>query len=172
MTRKNMVVIAVLLSIVSFSPWLTQYATAAEDTTPSAGDRVVATVNGQPIKASELEAYAAEKMLLRNEALEELIELKLLRIVAAENHITAPAGAWTAKDRTDVEYALAKKLSVEVPPTQIMLVVDHAWVKDTKDKKKNTAQRSLLEKLRAKVEAGATIPEASISSKLTGQTGI
>lgn len=54
------------------------------------------------------------------------------------------------------------------PEREPSLVVDHAWVKDTAKPNGNKRHRLLLDKLRAKVAAGATIPEAFAALKIPG----
>lgn len=127
---------------------------------PIATDLTAALINGQPIKASELDAYAATAQLPREEALEDLIDLRLVRAAASARQVSAPVRPWSAEERAGVEYALAKALGLDVPPPRISLVVDHAWVKDAEDEKGRSSDRALLERLRALVGAGATIPDA------------
>lgn len=164
MISKYILIIAVLFSICSSLPLLTGYAVADQDAPPSSqpveGDNIVATVNDQAVRASELAAHIAATGLPRDRALDDLIDLKLLRAAANANHVSAPDGAWNAGERARVEYDLAKALSLYVPPVMTILVVDHAWVKDAVDKEERAAQRALVEKMRALVETGATIPAA------------
>jgi hypothetical protein len=70
--------------------------------------------------------------------------------------------------RAGVELALAQTLGLDVPPLRVSLVVDHAWLKDAEDEKARFADRALLERLRALVEAGATIPEAYTQLQVDG----
>ena len=126
----------------------------------TAADQTVAMVNGQPIKASELEAHIAATQFGREQALEDLIDLQLVRSAVAANKVKAPSGTWSAEVRTEVEYALAKVLSLDIPPPQISLIVDHAWLKDASTEKDRAAGHALLVQLRNQVKAGATIPDA------------
>lgn len=135
---------------------------------PSATDPTVVLVNGQPIKASELDAYAAATQLPREDALEDLIDLRLVRAAATAKQINAPAGHWSAEVRANIELALAKALGLDIPPVRVSLVVDHAWIKDAEDEKNRASDRALLERLRALVEAGATIPEAYTQLNVDG----
>ena len=127
---------------------------------PAADDQIVATVNDQPIKTSELDAHVAVTGLSREEALEDLIDLQLLRAAVTANKISVPARAWSQEERAGIEYALTQALGLYVPPRQVTFVLDHAWLKDAEDEKERSAGRVQLERLRALVVAGATIPDA------------
>jgi hypothetical protein len=130
-------------------------------------DRIVATVNSLPIKDAELNAHAAATRLPREEALEDLIDLTLLRRAAAANNISMP-GTLTRELRDGVELALAQALGIDIPQPRITLVVDHAWLKDADDDKGRKAGRLLLEKLRHLVENGATIADAYAQLQVSG----
>lgn len=134
----------------------------------AASDLTVAVVNGQPIKASALDAYASTTQFPIEEALEDLIDLQLVRQAAAIKQVKAPSGQWSAEERAGVELTLARALGLDLPPVRVNLVVDHAWVKDAEDEKTRAADRALLEQLRSLVEAGSTIPEAFIQLHIDG----
>ncbi|OGU13422.1 MAG: hypothetical protein A2076_17390 [Geobacteraceae bacterium GWC2_53_11] len=137
---------------------------AAQDTAPAvqtgSGDRIVATVNGQPVKTSDVESHAAATHQPREEALEDIINMKLLRAALAAHKISVPAGEWGSETAAKIEFALAQAMSIDVPPLSVTLIVDHAWLKDAEDEKVRVADRARLEQLRALVVAGATIPDA------------
>ena len=133
-----------------------------------AGDPVAATVNGQPVTVRELDAHMAATKLPREEALDDLIDLRLLRAALAANNISAPAGTWSPDERADLELALTRALGFYVPPLHITLIVDHAWLKDAENEAERTAGRALLERLRALVAAGATIPDAYTQLQVDG----
>jgi hypothetical protein len=98
--------------------------------------------------------------LQREEALEVLIDLQLVRAAVVANKLAAPAGEWSEKQRAEVEYNLAQALALNPPEVRVSLVVDHAWLKDVEDEKELAAGRTRLARLRALVVAGATIPQA------------
>lgn len=150
MSRAGIVVLAVAFSITPLFG----------GTLFAATDKVVATVKEEPIRDSELIAHMTETRLLRDDALNDLIELKLLRIVAAANGVAVPAGKWSAAERAKVESAIVKALSLPVAPYLGDVVVDHAYLKPAKDEKGEQAGLALMERLRALVAAGATIPAA------------
>jgi hypothetical protein len=133
-------------------------------------DQTVATVSGQPVKASELDAHVAATNLPREEALEDLIDLHLTRAAVAAHGVSAPAEPWSPEDRAKVEFDLAKALGVDIPPPRVSLVVDHAWLKDVKSKKARAAGRALLVRLRKLVKAGATIPEGYTKLKVVDES--
>jgi hypothetical protein len=54
----------------------------------------------------------------------------------------------------------AKPLPPPAAPDKVVIVVDHAWVKDSPDEVVQASQRKSLERLRALVAAGKTIPAA------------
>lgn len=141
---------------------------AAPVVEPVATDLTVALVNGQPIKASELDAHVTATQLPREEALEDVIDLRLVRDAAAAKQVSAPIGPWSAEVRASIELALANALGFDVPPPRVSLVVDHAWHKDAEDEKIRTADRAQMEQLRTLVEAGATIPEAYTKLRVDG----
>jgi hypothetical protein len=133
-------------------------------------DRTVAIVNGQPVKASELDAHVAATNLPREEALEDLIDLHLTRAAVAANQISAPAEPWSPEVRAKVELDLARALGVDIPPPQVSLIVDHAWLKDAKSQKGRAAGRALLMRLRKLVKAGATIPQGYTKLKVVDES--
>ena len=142
--------------------------TAAMAQEPLRHQSGAATVNGQPIAKSAVEAHAATTGLPREEALEDLIDLHLLRTAAAEGKITVPAGSLSPEQRRTLEYAVAVALGIDVPPPQVSLIVDHAWLKDAEDEKERAAGRTVLERLRTLVEGGATIPDAYTRLQVDG----
>lgn len=163
--RKGMIVTtAVLFSIVGIAmSWASDMVSeqrALSILQPVVHDLTVAIVNGRPITSAELDAHIAVSLLPREEALEDLIDLHLLRAAATVNKIHFPAGTWRPEIRADIEFVLAQTLGVDIPPLRTTLVLDHAWLKDADDVKQRAAGRTLLERLRTLVEAGATIPDA------------
>lgn len=128
----------------------------------------VAVVNKQPIKKTVLDAHMAATHLSREEALEDLIDLTLIRTSAAENGIKVPEGIWSTEERARVELALANALSLEIAVPRVLLVVDHAWLKDSEDEESQATGRAQMEQLRASVEAGATIPAAYAKLQIDG----
>lgn len=135
---------------------------------PVAADRIVATVNGHPVTASELDAHSASTQLSRDEALTDLIDLQLLRTAAAASNVSAPGGAWNPEERAGIEFALARTMGIDIPPVRVTFIVDHAWLKDAEDEKERSAGRTQLERLRILVEAGATIPAAFNQLQIDG----
>jgi hypothetical protein len=129
----------------------------------AADDKVVATVKEEPIKASDVAAHMEATKLPRDEALNDLIEQKQVRIVAAEKGVSVPAGNWSTEQRAKIDAALVKALSLPIPNYVGDAVVDHAYVKlEQKD------GLALMERLRALVEKGATIPAAFNELQLDG----
>ena len=126
----------------------------------TAGDKVVATVKEEPVRASELAAYMEAAKLPPLEALNDLIEQKLLRSAAQANGINVPAGRWNLEERDRIEAALVKALPLPIPAHVGELVVDHAYLKIGADEKEQKAGLILMERLRAMVVEGATIPAA------------
>lgn len=126
----------------------------------AAGDKVVATVKEEPVRASELKAYIEASQLPPLEALNDLIEQKLLRSAAQANGINVPAGRWELAERDRIEAALVKALPLPIPAHVGELVVDHAYLKIGADEKEQQAGLVLMERLRTMVVAGATIPAA------------
>jgi hypothetical protein len=120
----------------------------------------VAVVDGKAIDAAALTAHARATGLARAEALDDLIDLTLLRQATHDSGIALPPGEPSAEARANAEYELARKQSLDVPAATEVLVVNHAWVKDASQPKTRAAERKSLEKLRALVAAGATIPAA------------
>jgi hypothetical protein len=129
---------------------------------------VVARVDGQTIAAAELAAHQTRTGLERAKALDDLIDLALLRAAATELKVALPADLVDAQARAGVELAVAQKLGLPVPATSHSLIVDHAWVKDSQAKKRQAAQRAAMERLRSLVEAGDTIPSAYPKLGLSG----
>jgi hypothetical protein len=121
---------------------------------------VVAHVDGQPVYATELDTHQSRTGLERSRALDDLIDLRLLRRAAGLAGVALPLGIPDPDTRAAAEFALARKLGLAVPPASQMLVVDHAWVKDGKTKKAQAAQRAAIDRLRGLVAAGASIPSA------------
>jgi len=159
----------VMLLMVLVSLWCATKSSAMDpirENGPAAGeksaaiDRVVAVVNSQAITASELDRHVVATKLPREGALEDLIDLQLLRAAAAARGVKIPEGLLSGKQRADIEYALAQALSLNPPAMRVTLVVDHAWLKDSADENEQTAGRARLERLRSLAEAGATIPQA------------
>lgn len=168
MNKKYCLTIAVLVAVFIASSFFKGYAAETQDA-PAKEDKVVATINNMPVKASELEAHAEATRWGYDIALGDLIDLKLLKTAATAKNIKMPSGAWTEEDRTRVEYDLARALSLNVPEPRPMLVVDHAWIKDSKNKKKQENHLALLEKMRELVQAGATMPAAFGQLKVDGK---
>ena len=129
---------------------------------------LVARVDGQPVYATELDAHQSGTGLDRSRALDDLIDLLLLRRAAGPSGIDLPLGIPDAEARAAAEFALARKLGLAVSPASHVLVVDHAWVKDSKTKKAQAAQHAAIERLRGLVAAGGTIPSAYNSLGVTG----
>lgn len=126
---------------------------------PASAEAVVARVQGQAISTRELEAHQAATGLSRVEALEDLIDLALLRQVAGALGVALPAEGLPPNEvREAAAYEVARKLSLDVPPPVTVLVVNHAWVKDAPQPSKRAAERAAMERLRGLVAAGGTIP--------------
>ena len=145
---------------------ITLTGTSAADQT--ATDTVVATVNGQQIAARELYAYTITSGLSREETLEDVINMYLIRGAAATFSIEAPAGTWSRELRADLEYALASVLALDIPPTKVTLVVDHAWRKDAEIETEIMEGRVQITRLREMVANGITIPQAYVKMNLDG----
>jgi hypothetical protein len=96
--------------------------------------------------------------LSRREALDDLVDLTLLRAAARAHGIAVEPTPLSAEARATAEYEVARKLSLDVPPATDVLVVDHAWTKDAEQAKQRGEQRAAMERLRALVMDGATIP--------------
>jgi len=141
---------------------------AATEEQASPAEVPVAVVNEQPIRSAELDAHMALTGLSREEALEDLIDITLIRIAAAENDIKTPAGKWSAEERAGIELALAQALTIEAAEPRVMLVVDHAWLKLSENEEAAAAGHTLMERLKSLVEAGATIPTAFARLKVDG----
>lgn len=127
---------------------------------PDSGSKAVAFVDGVPIKAAELDDHATATGKSRDEALDDLINLQLVRAAAANKKMKTPSGSWSEEERAGIELALARALSLDIPQGNVSLVVDHAWLKDADDEAARTAGRELMERLRGLVEAGTAIPLA------------
>jgi hypothetical protein len=117
-------------------------------------------VDGVPIRVAELDAHVAATGLSREDALDDLVNLQLVRAAASKSKLKVPAGRWSAEKRAAIELALAKALGLDLPPTRVYLTVDHAWLKDVEDEAGRIAGREQMEKLRELVEAGAPLPQA------------
>lgn len=159
MKTKRLLEIGVLLAIFSF-PLLFAGELPAAESSSAVSDKIVATVNDEPVRDSELAAHIVATNLPRDEALSDLIELKLLRNVAAAKGVSVPSGSWSVDERNKVEYDLVKAIPLPVPAYVGELVVDHAFLKLAPDEKGQKAGLALMERLRSMVTEGATIPEA------------
>lgn len=138
-----------------------QPASAAE--TAAAGESSAAPaalVNNHPITVAELDAYCSATGKERAEALDELIDLQLIRSAAAAKGVRLPDDISTPEARARVEYALAKALDLNPPPETVILLVDHAWLKDAVDGKGLADGGAQLEQLRKAVMNGETIAAA------------
>lgn len=123
-------------------------------------DKVVATVKDAPITAAALAAHMEATKLSRDEALNDLVEEKQLRLAAASNGIDVPAGSWSADERAAVEAAIFKARSLPVPPFVGELVVDHAFIQIPAEAEGQQAAMALIQKLRTMIEGGASFTEA------------
>jgi hypothetical protein len=123
-------------------------------------EMIVATVNGRPIRSWQVDAHALNSHMSSEDALEDLIDLKLVRAAAVSHGFNPPAGKWDEQERAIIEKALVQTLAIDLPAPRIFLIIDHAWLKDTPDEREQAAGRALLEQLRDLVAKGATIPEA------------
>jgi hypothetical protein len=119
---------------------------------------LAARVDDRTISIAELDAHQAATGLERSKALDDLIDLVLLREAASWNEVTVPSGALTPEGRAAAELALALRFGLDLPLSGHVLVVDHAWVKDSETKKVQAAQRATIDRLRKLVAAGDTIP--------------
>ena len=127
-----------------------------------------AIVNGRPISAAEVDAHAEFLQLPAEYALDDLIELQLLKAAATAKGVKLPPEPWFTDTRSGVELAVARALGIELAMPRFVLIVDHAWLKDAENEKERAAGRAQLEKLRALVVDGATIPEAFTRLQLDG----
>lgn len=134
----------------------------------AAMDPVVATVNGQQITARELYAHTVTSGLSREETLEDVINIYLIRGAAATFSIEAPTGTWSREMRADLEYALASVMALDIPPVKVTLVVDHAWRKDAEIETEIMEGRMQITRLREMVANGNTIPQAYAKMNLDG----
>ena len=144
-------------------------APASALTPPPAPPAAAARIEGVPVAQDELDRHQARTGLARREALEDLVDLVLLRAAAAQAGLAAPALDATADVRAIAEYELARQRGLEVPVATDVVVVDHAWIKDAPRPKAQAAQRATIEKLRAMVVAGETIPVAFPKLKVDGK---
>lgn len=131
-------------------------------------DPLVATVNGQEIRYKELYAYMMTGGLSREETLENIIDIYLIRGAAANFSIEAPTGTWSKEMRDNIEYSLATVMALDIPPTRVSLIVDHAWRKDAEIETEIMEGRAQITRLRELVAAGGTIPQAFAKMKLDG----
>jgi hypothetical protein len=159
MKTKRLLEIVILLAIFSSTPLFTGNPLAAENSS-AANDKIVATIKEETIRASQLAEHIAATKLPRDEALNDLIELKLLRSVATAKGVNVPAGRWNVEEREKVEYALVKAVPLPIPAHVGELVVDHAFVKLSQDEKEQKVSLDLIKQLRSMAVEGATIPEA------------
>ncbi len=127
---------------------------------------LVATVNGQEIRYKELYAYMMTGGLPREETLENIIDLYLIRAAAATFSIEAPTGTWSKEMRNNIEYSLATVMALDIPPAQMTLVVDHAWLKDAEIETELMEGRAKITQMREMVANGTTIPQAFAKMKL------
>lgn len=128
---------------------------------PASASVVVARVQGQPIVARELDAHQAATGLPRLEALEDLVDLALLGEAARTLGLPPVTGVPPSGEVRDaLAYEVARKLSLDVPPPVIVLVVNHAWVKDAPQAANRAVERAAMERLRGLVVAGDSIPNA------------
>jgi len=131
-------------------------------------DPLVATVNGQEIRYKELYAYMMTGGLSREETLENIIDLYLIRAAAATFSIEAPTGTWSKEMRDNIEYSLATVMALDIPSTRVTLIVDHAWLKDAEVETEIMEGRAQITKMREMVANGSTIPQAFVKMKLDG----
>jgi hypothetical protein len=129
----------------------------------------VARVENRTISTSELDAHQAATGLERSKALDDLIDLVLLREAASRNEVALPSGALTPEARAAAELALAYRFGLDVPVSGHVLVVDHAWVKDSETKKGQASQRAAIDRLRKLVAAGDTIPSGYAKLHVPGE---
>lgn len=160
-----------LMSVCGSSVWAEsgddQHLPAPEVQQPPA-NQPVAVVNGQTITVADLEAHAAVSSLSPEYALEDLVDLILMRAAAIRKGVRVPAGVWSAEQRAGIELALAQAFSLDVAVPRRMLVVDHAWLKDADNEKERANGLFLMKRLRTLVVAGATIPNAFTSLQVDG----
>jgi hypothetical protein len=67
-------------------------------------DLVVATVNGRPIRSWQVDAHALNSHLSSDDALEDLIDLKLVRGAAVSHGFSLPPGKWDGKERNGTAF--------------------------------------------------------------------
>ena len=131
-------------------------------------NKPVAIVNGKTIIFAEVLDHINTAMLPYEAAVEDLIDLQLLKTAATARKVKMPDAPWSQEARASVELAVARSLGIEAAQPHTLLVVDHAWLKDAEDPKERAAGRGQLEKLRALVAGGASIPEAFTRMQLDG----
>lgn len=136
------------------------YAAETAVATGESSVALAAIVNNHPITVAELDAYASATGMERAEALDELIDLQLIRSAAAAKGIKIPTDIRNAETRARVEYTLAKAVELNPQPETVILMVDHAWLKDASDEKGLADGGAQLEQLRNAVLSGETIPAA------------
>jgi hypothetical protein len=171
LTWQQLFLVAMTIAIFSSGSTRAEDAPASEvasDAAPVVAEQPVAILNGRAITSSELDAYADTTKLPREEALEELIDLQLLKEAATAQQVKLPVTVWSPETRAGVELAVAQALGIEAAKPRTILVVDHAWLKDAEDANERATGRTLIDKLRALVVAGATIPEAFSQMQLDG----
>lgn len=128
----------------------------------------IVTVNGKAITYGEIEAHAEAIMRPFDTALEDLIDLQLLSTAATAQKVKLPPAPWSPETRTGLEVAVAQALGIEAAKPRTVLIVDHAWLKDAENEKERTAGRALIDKMRALVVTGTTIPQAFTRMNLDG----
>jgi hypothetical protein len=141
----------------------------AADPEAAPDEAPVARVDSQILSARMLSGHQDKSGLPHDEAIEDLIDLTLLRAAAKRHGVPVEEGMLAPEARAAAEYAVALKLAIDLPPPQAMVVVDHAWVKNADDKKTNAAQKAAIEKLRTLVAAGTALPAAWTQLKLPAE---
>ena len=152
-----------LVLLASACPLQKKPKTAADAPPPE-----VARVDGRSLRADALDAHMQSTHLGRPEALEDLIDVDLLRAAAAKASLPLPPGEWTEEQRANADYDVAKALGIELPAAPEVVVVDHAWVKNAKKKRQLAADRATIDKIRVAVVGGAKIPDAWKELGVTG----
>jgi hypothetical protein len=150
--RLAMTIANLLLTGLLYSPAIAEESTLSEPP--------LASVNGKAITNTDVDAYSDLYQTPRDFALRDLIEVTLLKAAANDLKITLPAEPWSTEIREGLEIAIARGFGFKEAKPRIDLVVDHAWIKDADSAQQRAAARSSMEKLRAVVVAGATIPKA------------
>jgi len=85
---------------------------AAPGATSPAVALPAARIDGQPITSAELAAHQGATGLARAEALDDLIDVTLLKSAATRHGLGVPPGPLPAEARSDLERALADKLGL------------------------------------------------------------